>query len=124
MGIETVLDTVGFDELLRNADMAISGEGRIDSQSMSGKVVIGVARRAKKQNVPVVVLTGDIGEDIEAVYDAVGEHIRNGDMEYYNLTEQKGFERYNEDRETSGINLDVLHYGYMQGEKNLVKQSA
>lgn len=69
MGIETVLDTVGFDELLADADLVITGEGRIDGQSLRGKVVIGVARRAKVQGVPVVAVVGDIGDDVEAAYD-------------------------------------------------------
>lgn len=68
MGIETVLDTVGFDELLGDADMVISGEGKIDFQSLRGKVVIGVARRTKKQNVPLVAVVGDIGDNIEGAY--------------------------------------------------------
>jgi glycerate 2-kinase len=67
-GIETVLDTVGFDELLEGADLVITGEGRIDSQSLSGKAVIGVARRAKKKNVPVVAVCGGIEDDIMEVY--------------------------------------------------------
>jgi glycerate kinase len=46
-GIEVVLDTVGFDDLLEGADLAISGEGKLDVQSLRGKVVIGVARRTK-----------------------------------------------------------------------------
>lgn len=46
-GIETVLDTVHFNNLLEGADLIISGEGKIDTQSLRGKVVIGVARRAK-----------------------------------------------------------------------------
>ncbi|MEG1126562.1 MAG: glycerate kinase, partial [Oscillospiraceae bacterium] len=66
MGIETVLDTVGFNALLKDADMVFSGEGKIDSQSMRGKVVIGVARRTKKANVPLVAIVGDIGDNIEA----------------------------------------------------------
>jgi glycerate kinase len=53
-GIEIILDTVGFDALLPGTDMVISGEGRIDSQSLSGKVVIGVARRTQKQGVPLL----------------------------------------------------------------------
>ena len=69
MGIETVLDTVGFDDLLTGADLVITGEGRIDGQSLRGKVVIGVARRAKIQGVPVVAVVGDIGDDAEAAYD-------------------------------------------------------
>ncbi|MDO5115848.1 MAG: glycerate kinase [Synergistaceae bacterium] len=69
MGIDTVLDTVGFDELARGSDMIFTGEGRIDRQSLGGKVVIGVARRAAKFAVPVVAVVGDIGDDIERAYD-------------------------------------------------------
>ncbi|WP_312644932.1 glycerate kinase [Hydrogenoanaerobacterium sp.] len=69
MGIETVLDTVGFDSLLQGADLVFSGEGKIDYQSLRGKVVIGVARRTKKAGVPLVAIVGDIGDNIEAAYD-------------------------------------------------------
>lgn len=69
MGIEAVLDTVRFDGLLSGTDMVITGEGRIDRQSLRGKAVIGVARRAKRANVPVVAIVGDIGEDIAGVYE-------------------------------------------------------
>lgn len=69
MGIETVLDTVGFDKLLEGADMVFSGEGKLDAQSLLGKVVIGVARRAKRAGVPLVAVVGDIGDNIEAAYD-------------------------------------------------------
>jgi glycerate kinase len=68
-GIETVLDTAGFDALLPGTDMVFTGEGTIDSQSLRGKVVSGVARRAGKRGVPVTVIAGDIGGGIEAVYD-------------------------------------------------------
>ncbi len=69
MGIETVLDAVDFDTIVRGADLVLSGEGKIDAQSLRGKVVIGVARRAKKANVPLVAIVGDIGEDIQGVYE-------------------------------------------------------
>ena len=69
MGIETVLDTVGFDKLLEGADMVFSGEGKLDAQSLLGKVVIGVARRTKRAGVPLVAVVGDIGDNIEAAYD-------------------------------------------------------
>jgi glycerate kinase len=69
MGIETVLDTVRFDEMLEGASMVISGEGKIDTQSLRGKVVIGIARRTKKAGVPLIAVVGDIGDDIEAAYD-------------------------------------------------------
>ncbi|WP_320129450.1 glycerate kinase [uncultured Sphaerochaeta sp.] len=69
MGIETVLETVGFDTLLEKADLVLTGEGKIDGQSLRGKVVIGVARRAKKANVPVIAVVGDIGDDVEGAYE-------------------------------------------------------
>ena len=69
MGIETVLDTVGFDELLDGADVVFTGEGKIDSQSLRGKVVIGVAKRAGRKNVPVVVVAGGAEEGIDRAYD-------------------------------------------------------
>lgn len=68
MGIETVLDTVKFDELLKDADYVFSGEGKIDTQSIRGKVVIGIAKRTKKANVPLIAFVGDIGDDIEEAY--------------------------------------------------------
>ncbi len=68
MGIETVLDTVHFNTLLQNASVVITGEGKLDSQSLRGKVVVGVARRARAAGVPVVAVVGDIGDSIEAVY--------------------------------------------------------
>jgi len=68
MGIDTVLDTVGFDRLLQRSQLVFTGEGKIDSQSLGGKVVIGVSRRAKMQNVPVISVVGAIGEGFEGAY--------------------------------------------------------
>lgn len=69
MGIDVVLDTVKFDELLENADMVFTGEGKLDSQSLRGKVVMGIARRTKRKQVPLVAVVGDIGDPIEGAYD-------------------------------------------------------
>jgi glycerate kinase len=69
MGIEIVLDVTGFDHLLEGADLVFTGEGKIDSQSLRGKVVIGVAHRAKKAGVPVIAIAGDIDDDIAGLYD-------------------------------------------------------
>lgn len=67
-GIDIVLDTVKFDELVKGTDFVITGEGKIDGQSLRGKVVVGIARRAKVQDLPVIAIVGDIGDDIENVY--------------------------------------------------------
>ncbi|MGI6070347.1 MAG: glycerate kinase [Blautia sp.] len=69
MGIETVLDTVKFDSIISDADMVFTGEGKMDTQSLRGKVVIGVAKRAKEQSVPVTVIAGGAEPDIEAAYE-------------------------------------------------------
>lgn len=68
MGIETVLDTVSFDHVAADADFIFSGEGKIDFQSLRGKVVIGVARRAQKLNVPLIAVVGDIGDNVQEAY--------------------------------------------------------
>jgi glycerate kinase len=68
MGIDAVLDTAGFEERLSGADLVVTGEGKLDDQSLRGKVVIGVARRAKAKNVPVIAVVGDIGDNISEAY--------------------------------------------------------
>lgn len=68
MGIRTVLDVLQFDNMVSTADIVFTGEGRIDEQSLRGKVVIGVARRAKKAGVPVVAFVGDIRDPVQAAY--------------------------------------------------------
>jgi glycerate kinase len=68
-GIETILDTISFDTLLTDCDLVITGEGKIDTQSLRGKVPIGVAKRARRANVPVLCLVGSIGEDIDEAYE-------------------------------------------------------
>ena len=67
-GIEVVLDMVDFDRRLNGCSLVITGEGRIDGQSLGGKVPVGVARRAKAKGVPVVAIVGVVGEGVEAVY--------------------------------------------------------
>lgn len=69
MGIETVLDAVKFNSVISDSDIIFTGEGKLDQQSLRGKVVIGISRRAKELNVPVVVITGGADENIQEVYD-------------------------------------------------------
>lgn len=67
-GIEIVLDILGFDQLLKGADLVLTGEGRIDAQSVFGKVPVGVAKAAKKHGLPVIAIVGGMGKEAEAVY--------------------------------------------------------
>lgn len=69
MGIETVLDTVEFDRIVQDARLVITGEGRLDGQSVRGKVVAGVAKRARRAEVPVVAIVGAIGDGADGIYD-------------------------------------------------------
>lgn len=58
-GIELVLEAVAFDQRLSGADLVLTGEGRLDEQSLGGKAVSGVASAAAKHGVPVIALVGD-----------------------------------------------------------------
>lgn len=68
-GIEIVLDTINFEKHLPNTDLVITGEGRIDKQSVFGKVPVGVAEKAKKYDIPVLAIVGGIGEGASSVYE-------------------------------------------------------
>ncbi len=69
MGIETILDTVNFSDVIDGADAVFTGEGRFDSQSLRGKVVIGVSKRAKEKDVPVIVIAGDYDKKLDSAYE-------------------------------------------------------
>ena len=68
-GIDAVLDVTGFDRQLEGADLVITGEGRIDSQSADGKVISGVARRTRAKGVPLIAIAGGIADSAGAGYD-------------------------------------------------------
>lgn len=67
-GIEIVIETLGLDEALRDADLVITGEGRLDSQSIHGKTPIGVARVAKRYGLPVIGIAGSLSKDYQVVH--------------------------------------------------------
>ena len=67
-GIESVLNAVDFDGAAADADLIFTGEGRLDSQSLRGKVVIGVARRAKRLGKRVIAIVGGAEGELEAAY--------------------------------------------------------
>lgn len=64
LGIDVMLDACGFNGIIKDADLIITGEGKIDPQSLSGKAPIGVARRAKSYGIPAVVFAGDVELDL------------------------------------------------------------
>lgn len=67
-GINTVLETVKFNNHLINCDVVFTGEGKVDSQSIQGKVISGVSKAAQKKNVPVILIAGSIGDGAEKTY--------------------------------------------------------
>ena len=68
-GIDLVLEQIKLDEALRDADIVITGEGRIDAQTVMGKAPIGVAQLAKKYAKPVIAFCGATGKDLKACND-------------------------------------------------------
>ncbi|WP_256383611.1 glycerate kinase [Photobacterium toruni] len=68
-GIEIVIDAVNLGDIVKDADLVITGEGRIDSQTIHGKTPIGVARTAKKYHKPVIGIAGCLSQDCGVVYD-------------------------------------------------------
>ncbi len=67
-GIEIVTDALGLADLVADADLVITGEGRIDSQTIHGKVPVGVAKVAKRFNVPVIGIAGSLTADVGVVH--------------------------------------------------------
>lgn len=67
-GIEVVLDFIHFDELLEDCDYVITGEGKLDRQSLGGKVVVGVGRRALVRKVPVIAVVGFAEGDLDEIH--------------------------------------------------------
>lgn len=69
-GIDLILEHVGFDDLLATADLVITGEGRMDEQTIGGKGPIGVARRAHERGVKTVALVGGLEADDVLLHEA------------------------------------------------------
>ena len=67
-GIKTILELIDFKTIIKNADLIVTGEGRVDSQSADGKVLDGIGSYAKKEQIPVVALCGGMGNGANAIY--------------------------------------------------------
>ena len=73
-GIDLLLDTIHFDDLLQDADLVITGEGSADRQTLMGKLPFGILQRARKQNVPVMLIAGRIADE-QLLLDAGFSHV-------------------------------------------------
>jgi glycerate 2-kinase len=68
-GIEIVTQTTNLAGKMAGADLVITGEGKIDSQTAFGKTPFGVAQLAKQKNIPVVAIAGSLGDGYQTLYD-------------------------------------------------------
>jgi glycerate kinase len=67
-GIEIIIEIVKLEQAIKGADLVITGEGKIDSQTIYGKAPIGVAKIAKKYHIPVIAMAAIIGDDADIVH--------------------------------------------------------
>tara|TARA_R110002049_G_scaffold1537_4_gene11877 strand:+ start:33216 stop:34355 length:1140 start_codon:yes stop_codon:yes gene_type:complete len=67
-GIDLIIETLEIDKLIKNADLVITGEGKIDKQTLNGKTILGIASVGKKYKVPVIAITGKMGNNIDEIY--------------------------------------------------------
>lgn len=67
-GIDIIIETIELEKHIQNADLIITGEGRIDFQSIMGKTPIGVSKLGKKHNIPVIAIAGSITDDAGVVH--------------------------------------------------------
>ena len=89
-GIDMVLDAIGFESKIQGADLIITGEGKIDSQTAKGKVISGIASIARKHNIPVIAIAGIVDMDKDEAREcglagifAIGPRPQNeSDLEY------------------------------------------
>ncbi|MCP4655122.1 MAG: glycerate kinase [bacterium] len=93
-GVDIVLDAVGLDRHLEGADLVITGEGRLDYQTIYNKAPIGVARRAKERRIPVIAVSGSLGERFTEVHehgiDAASAIVCAPEMTLKEATERAG----------------------------------
>lgn len=68
-GFQVVSELINLETLIKDADLVITGEGKMDSQSINGKAPIGVANLANKYNVETIAICGSISSDVEVVYE-------------------------------------------------------
>ena len=81
-GVQLILEAVEFNSRIKMCDLCLTGEGKLDSQSLSGKATMGVVKAAAEHNVPAVTLVGRLGDVSEKVlamefknYRIIGEHL-------------------------------------------------
>ncbi|NLY63525.1 MAG: glycerate kinase [Alcaligenaceae bacterium] len=67
-GVEIVSEFTGLAQLMQNATLVFTGEGKFDAQTLQGKTLAGIASLAQKHQVPVIVIAGALGDNYQALY--------------------------------------------------------
>ena len=108
-GFEVVAEAVGLEPKMKDADLAITGEGSLDRQTLEGKTPVGVARLARKLGKPVFAIVGRASEDREVreIFDGVYQNARPGMSEQENMKRAAELLRENarDLAETFGVGL-------------------
>ena len=68
-GIALITELLHLEKHMKEAQLVVTGEGKIDAQTLHGKTIMGIASLAKKHSIPVLVFTGSIGQGISEIYD-------------------------------------------------------
>ena len=68
-GIDLITELLHLEKYIKEAQLVVTGEGKIDAQTLHGKTIMGIASLAKKHSVPVLVFTGSIGHGISEIYE-------------------------------------------------------
>ena len=90
-GIEVIIEAVKLEEVVKNADLVITGEGKIDYQTIYGKVPVGVAKVAKKYHIPVIAIGAIIEKDAKIVHQYGIDYLVKVSDPPMRLTESKEF---------------------------------
>lgn len=106
-GIHVVLETLRFDEHLATADLVITGEGRSDSQTFSGKTPYGIAQAAHRANVPTLLISGVVTPESRFALDELFTEVHAITSERISIAEAM-LEPYRLLKETT--KQAILHY--------------
>ena len=98
-GIDLVLNSIDFERRCSDADLVLTGEGKLDKQSLAGKAPIGVARAAQRLNVPTIAIVGDTGPGFE--HCLVDSDPPGPLSEVHSLAQRFGLERSMRDTESA-----------------------
>ncbi|NET32450.1 MAG: glycerate kinase [Cyanothece sp. SIO1E1] len=102
-GIEAIMDEASFNPALAGADLVITGEGKIDDQTLQGKLINGICQRAKAFNRPVIAVCGALLASTELVH-SIGLQAAFS-IQRYPLTLAEALEQTEESLENLGFNL-------------------